>query len=475
MKKISNEALTRITDAHELWLRSDGKKGHRADLSKTDLSGIEIPEANLVLASFLEANLSGANLLLADLSQATLTGANLSGAELSGADLLLADFSGADLAGADLSVADLSGANLSRACLAAASLPQTDFSGADLSEANLLGADLSGANLSGANLSGANLAQSRLSNVNLSGADLTQANLLLTSIHCTNFHNTALTGVTIDSLTLLQLPTEVSRKFRNTFQIIELDRSGEFMIVREMEFPEIYYRAGLSILSYFAAFLRGQYSPDEIRIRIELRGNMAALIVEAASQEIKGRIQDALEIYGLVLQGKLVADALSDDDAQIMRLESSLAYTRKLMADERRLTSPQQSDDGVANADMQWLRDHVGSLLQHPETRMVADEKYLYELIPQIFGIRKFQGVIKRLMDQNSRIRPELSTLFQKLSVRTPDGDDIRTMESSLLRIRKEVPDAFREITREFYDSGIEAASSVWGEAFSRVLDRLTN
>ena len=109
---MTREEIKVVLEQHLLCIRSDGKEGRRADLSK-------------------------ANLSKADLSGADLSRANLSGADLSGADLSKADLSGADLFRADLSKADLSKANLS---------------GADLSKANLSGADLSGADLSKADL-----------------------------------------------------------------------------------------------------------------------------------------------------------------------------------------------------------------------------------------------------------------------------------------------------------------------------------
>ncbi|MEP0915332.1 pentapeptide repeat-containing protein [Leptolyngbya sp. DQ-M1] len=87
-------------------------------------------------------------------------------------DLSGTDLSRANLRGAYLFNANLSGADLSRANLQGAYLFNTNFSGADLSEANLRGADLSEANLSEANLSRANLSGADLNGANLKGAGL---------------------------------------------------------------------------------------------------------------------------------------------------------------------------------------------------------------------------------------------------------------------------------------------------------------
>ena len=76
-------------------------------------------------------------------------GANLSRTNLEGVFLIEADLSGANLRGSLLTGADLSAANLSGAILWGANL-----SDADLSNANLTGADLTGADLRRAGLSG---------------------------------------------------------------------------------------------------------------------------------------------------------------------------------------------------------------------------------------------------------------------------------------------------------------------------------
>jgi len=90
-----------ILEQHKLWLETDGKDGERADLSHTNLRGV---------------NLSGVNLRHTNLSGADLSGVNLRDASLSGADLSGANLSDADLSGANLSHADLSGANLDFSC-----------------------------------------------------------------------------------------------------------------------------------------------------------------------------------------------------------------------------------------------------------------------------------------------------------------------------------------------------------------------
>jgi uncharacterized protein YjbI with pentapeptide repeats len=87
----------------------------RADLSRSDLTGVSAFRAKLVNAVMREAKLDEAKLSETDFTKADLTGASMAGADLRRArffDAILrnADLTGARLTGADLTRADLTGA-----------------------------------------------------------------------------------------------------------------------------------------------------------------------------------------------------------------------------------------------------------------------------------------------------------------------------------------------------------------------------
>ncbi len=157
----------------------------RLDLSKTDISGALLTEANLQGATLSKANLQGAYLKDAKLQGADLTEANLQGAKLWGAELQKAKLRGtklerAVLNGAELQGAILDGANLKYAYLwyiklQEAQLKLTNLEGAILKEADLQGATLDGANLKGAFLNGTNIEGVSLAQAYLEGADLSEA------------------------------------------------------------------------------------------------------------------------------------------------------------------------------------------------------------------------------------------------------------------------------------------------------------
>ncbi len=119
--------------------------------------------------------------VLLDLSRANLSGINLEGAIINRADLR----------GAHLEEANLVGANLTRAFLANA-----DLHHANLGRTRLAGVDLSHANLKQALLSEADLYATLLTSANLTNADLTRTNLQGAFLDEANF-NTTIVGWSI--------------------------------------------------------------------------------------------------------------------------------------------------------------------------------------------------------------------------------------------------------------------------------------
>jgi len=163
------------------------------DLTRADLSGVQLykpwlnevnlQETNLSEADLYEADLLGANLRKADLYKAhlawaTLHGVNLREANLSRADLHKAELGEADLSEADLSEADLQSANLENADLSRAIVRSANLSEAKLRKANLQGAMLINANLHGANLAGADLSETDLYSANISSEQWEKAKSL---------------------------------------------------------------------------------------------------------------------------------------------------------------------------------------------------------------------------------------------------------------------------------------------------------
>ncbi len=170
---IHPEQLREILEAHQLWLQTDGSRGERAQLQRTDLhkanlQGATLDKADLQEADLSEANLEGATLRWAELQKADLHKANLQRASLHRANLHEAHLKRADLQEASLNDADLQQADLCYAILEKATLHRVKLQKADLAHAILREAELQDADLTkttgllaerfaGANVSGAKL------------------------------------------------------------------------------------------------------------------------------------------------------------------------------------------------------------------------------------------------------------------------------------------------------------------------------
>ncbi len=121
-------------------LMKSHQKGQRA-FSDLDLSGLNLPKAQLTKATWDNSDCSGCNFQNANLAGGKFSKTSFAETTLRGADLSSSQF-----AGANLQAADLRGANLSN-CL--------------FSSTNLKGANLCGANLKGSKISDEQLAMAK--------------------------------------------------------------------------------------------------------------------------------------------------------------------------------------------------------------------------------------------------------------------------------------------------------------------------
>jgi len=180
--------LRDIIVKHGEWVKTNGKKGKRADLSKMDLSGESLQKVNLLAADLSFTVLKGANLsksefLMTDFSFADLRGAVLARADLRGVKMMRANLTGATMVGVVLSEvsismragagewrASLEKATLRGAMLNGAVMKNMDMEGADFREADLRDADLSGSMLMDADFTDADLRGTKLDKTDQRGA-----------------------------------------------------------------------------------------------------------------------------------------------------------------------------------------------------------------------------------------------------------------------------------------------------------------
>ena len=155
MQMIGSRAKSRITLERIADFKLDLRDAHlpKAQFLNADLSNAMFHNSNLSGANFANTDLTDSYLSCSDLSQAefydvNFTRARLWSANLSGAMLQDADLSRRNLHNVNLSGADLRRANLSEAIFQDAKASNALLEGANLSRASFLGADLSGVKFS---------------------------------------------------------------------------------------------------------------------------------------------------------------------------------------------------------------------------------------------------------------------------------------------------------------------------------------
>lgn len=157
-----------------------GRSLRYANFEKTDFSGVDLSQSNLLGAklqnsNFQKVNLRDIKLHGADLRHAKLQGSDLSNSELQGIDAGHAKMGGAvmrniNLQGANLIHANMDGCDLSGAKMQCSDLQNASMKGCKLSFSDMQGVNLTKANMSGAILSSIKMQGATLTDVNTSGA-----------------------------------------------------------------------------------------------------------------------------------------------------------------------------------------------------------------------------------------------------------------------------------------------------------------
>lgn len=126
------ENIEKIITDHELWLKSLGKQGARADFTGINLIGCIFEYRDLRRAIFKNAKMSRAGFYYCKLKEADFTGADLRGSYVCFCSAYKADFSGAKLSNLGSAFSDFS---------------STVFHNADMNNAKLYHVNLFEANL----------------------------------------------------------------------------------------------------------------------------------------------------------------------------------------------------------------------------------------------------------------------------------------------------------------------------------------
>lgn len=197
MKAISTNEFQDIYASHEKWLKSYGKEGQRAVLTKrsikeVDLSGLQLLEAKFVGVDFRGSCLKGTNL-----SKSVLNNCNLQGCDLRGCDL-----SSGSVIESLLSNAILSGSTLIGTSLSSSKMDHCDFCNCVAMHANLNKTQCQEANFSRVNGVSSMFFNSNLKNAVFDYSDFSSADFSNANLDGASFYSTVLSAASFINATI---------------------------------------------------------------------------------------------------------------------------------------------------------------------------------------------------------------------------------------------------------------------------------
>lgn len=206
-----------------------------------------------------------------------------------------------------------------------------DLRGEDLRDIGFVEAILEGTNFEGTNLKGSDLRGTNLSKVKWN-------------------EETIIEDIRIDQNTIVDFPKELLEKYGVTIEFVSpFDNPNT--INRAIEFPPEYKQAGVGILNYFAEVLNQKYPEKHTKVKIEQDGLKVKMTIETEGGD-KEEVEEFLDQYGLVVQGKLKPEKLLNNDLQVMELKHQLRLAEFEIENQRELLQLKQSRLELAAIDL---------------------------------------------------------------------------------------------------------------------------
>jgi hypothetical protein len=250
-------------------------------------------------------------------------------------------------------------------------------------------------------------------------------------------------------------------------------------ITKSIEFPQQYYQAGVSILSYFGEVLKQRHPEVRAKVRIEQDGLIVRLHIESASGD-KEIIERTLEEYGLVIAQQMPPAAFLSNDLQVLALEQKLElakteirYTQQLLAlaEGAYQQRVNQLEDEITHL-RTYIGRHLGQidsvhalLVRHAE----SNERLLLAHASQAESL--IQHLIRQSAD-NQTVLEALTVIDQKLTEGIKASDE-ETIKRALAIIRREKPTIFTQLQSVFLNLSYEVSGGFlfkWIDALTRQL-----
>lgn len=243
-------------------------------------------------------------------------------------------------------------------------------------------------------------------------------------------------------------------------------------IEKSIEFPQEYYQAGVSILSYFGEVLKQKHPDVRAKVRIEQDGLTVRMHIESATGD-REIIEKTLEEYGLVVAEKLPPEALFESRLQIVALEQKLELARMEVRHTHQLLALANAGARELQDEVHYLRAHIGRQLAQTDTvhtllarQCEANEKLLLAHVSQADTLIK--DLIRQAAD-NRAVAEALATIDEKLTAGMTAADE-ESVNRALAVIHREKPTIFTHLQSAALNLSYEVSGSYlfkWIEAFA--------
>ena len=214
-----------------------------------------------------------------------------------------------------------------------------------------------------------------------------------------------------------------------------LDNEGvTTRIQRSLVFKPEHKQAGISILNYFSEIIKQKYPHIKVKVKIEQEQSTVRMIVETPEGEIK-KVEETLDQYGMVVQGKMLPEQLLSDPFEIMALKQKLELSALELRHTKELLNTARNYDKNNKEKIFQLENQV---------------KSLYNLVGECLrGTKSAHLLTKKLLDKynsNDIVKDSLELIGKKINIGIKPSDE-KEIKQTLESIRKEDPKVLKELS----------------------------
>ena len=215
-----------------------------------------------------------------------------------------------------------------------------------------------------------------------------------------------------------------------------LDNEGIITkIQRSLVFKPEHKQAGISILSYFSEIVKQKYPHINVKVKIEQEQSTVRMIVETPEGEIKKKVEETLDQYGMVVKGQMSPDQLLSDPFEIMALKQKLELSALELRHTKELLDTARTYNKEGKEKIFKLEDQV---------------KYLHNLVGEsLKGTKSAHLLIKKLLDKynsNDIIKDSLELIKNRIDVGIKASDE-KEIKQTLESIKREDSKVLKELS----------------------------